>query len=285
MQPSAQLIADIFATLNGACIGTVRTALSWIVLPKFINELYHRDIMHMIQGNDKCFPTLPRIQDDKVWDCEMILDYFRTQPKNKLLSVLDLGKKTVMLLLLATGRHNVDLTSLSLLHFKRFENHIKLTVSRLCKTYKKAYFLNQSITLDKHEEEIICPICALNTCIAKTRHLHTTQNIIIITCPPYTGTTSATISRWAKDVMKAAGVDMSMFTPYSTRLQPHPKLLKILNHLELQWRWANGKQQTHFTNTTCARWHISTGMTKQSPSTGTPCGKPCSCVYHRTWWH
>ena len=147
----------------------------------------------------------------------MVLDYFRTLPSNKDLSIPLLAKKTVMLLMLATACHQVDIAALSLLHMHQLNDKILLNIPRACKTYKHAFFMNQMITLEHFDDKKVCCMRALQKYLSKTRKLRNSQTIFITTNPPFKGASSQTLRCWIRDSLTAAGVDMRIFNLYSTR--------------------------------------------------------------------
>ena len=147
----------------------------------------------------------------------MVLDYFRTLPENKHLSIPLLTKKTVTLMMLATARRQVDIAALSLLHMRQLNDKILLNIPRACKTYNRAFFMNQMIMLERFEDSKVCPMRALKKYLSWTCKLRNSQTIFITTNPPFKGASSQTLRRWIRDTLTAAGVNMRIFNPYSTR--------------------------------------------------------------------
>ena len=177
----------------------------------------NRNVNALIHGDERKNPVLPALKSDYIWDPEMVLDYFRALPDNKDMSIALLAKKTVTLLMLATARRQVDIAALSLLHMRQLKDKMLLNIPRACKTYKRAFFMNQMITLERFEDKKVCPMRALKRYISKTRKLRASQNIFITSNPPFKGASSQTLRRWIRDMLTAAGVDMRIFNPYSTR--------------------------------------------------------------------
>ena len=57
----------------------------------------------------------------------------------------------------------------------------------------------------------------LNVYLKKTEQLRSRSDLFIITQKPYSAATKATIAAWIKLGLKLAGIDLSLFTPHSTR--------------------------------------------------------------------
>ena len=216
LRPSVPVICEFSHSVKGSCFKKVRTAISWIIDSKYKENFCDQDVAALIHGEERSNPVLPALKTDYVWDPEMVLDYFRSLPQNKHLSIPLLGKKTVTLIMLATARRQVDIAALSLLHMRQLSDKILLNIPHACKTYKCAFFMNQMITLEKFDDSKVCAVRALKKYLSKTRKLRNSQTIFITQNPPYKGATSQTLRRWIRDSLTAAGVDMRIFNPYST---------------------------------------------------------------------
>ena len=77
----------------------------------------------------------------------------------------------------------------------------------------------------------------------RTKHLRCSNYLMITTVKPYKAASPATISRWVKSVLKAAGLG-NTFKPHSTRAASTSKA----NHLGVSWQtildaggWSNAK--------------------------------------------
>ena len=138
-------------------------------------------------------------------------------PKNTTLTLPQLTAKCVMLFLLASARRLIDIANLTLDCFHNNGQAITFVIPHACKTYKKQYYMNQKMCLECHSEENMCPVQAIRTYIMCTARIRTTKTLFIITKSPYSAATVATVSRWAAGVLKDTGVDMSLFSPHTTR--------------------------------------------------------------------
>ena len=69
------------------------------------------------------------------------------------------------------------------------------------------------------DDAMLCPTACLDVYITRTKELRqSSEQPLLITLPrPYHGASTATISRWIKDILKLCGVDTSYFKAHSTR--------------------------------------------------------------------
>ena len=97
-------------------------------------------------------PLLPAIpQDSEVWNIDQVLLYLKHWKPYQQLSQLELSKKTLMLLLLSTGRRKIDITHLSLGNMKRTAEKFVFALTAPSKNFTRNYhrcqFFEESIFL------------------------------------------------------------------------------------------------------------------------------------------
>ena len=193
MRPTAPDITEFFTTIPGMNMTQIRTAITWTVLESHKELFFTRNVNAMLHGDERAHPVLPALKSQEIWDPDMVLDYFKTRPDNSDLSLPELSRKTVTLLMLATARCQIDIASLSLLHMNKYETKLLLNIPRACKTYKRAYFMNQMVTIEQFEDKKVCPMRALKKYISKTCKIRKSQNIFITTTPPYKAANTKTV--------------------------------------------------------------------------------------------
>ena len=71
------------------------------------------------------------------------------------------------------------------------------------------------------EDEIICPVATLKVYLDRTEKLCSVgedgSNLFIAVRKPHKSVTSATISRWMRNLMAESGIDVDQFKPHSVR--------------------------------------------------------------------
>ena len=76
----------------------------------------------------------PHVKPRDTWDVNKVLDYWKKQPENKKLDLLELAKKTVIVTLLSTMWRKNELLSLTLDQVYYFLNRVVFLLAELSKT-------------------------------------------------------------------------------------------------------------------------------------------------------
>lgn len=97
------------------------------------------------------------------------------------------------------------------------DNYIKIRIGDLLKQSKpNKHLAEMYIEAYKHNQSI-CVVEVLKTYLNKTIDKRMDPKLFIITQKPYTAASKSTIAAWIKLGLKLAGIDLSIFTPHSTR--------------------------------------------------------------------
>ena len=73
------------------------------------------------------------------------------------------------------------------------------------------------LVLPKYTVNNMCAVATLNEYINRTSSLRSDQYLFISLVKPHKRVSKNTIARWIKNVLRLAGIDMSMYTAHSTR--------------------------------------------------------------------
>ena len=178
-----------------------------ISITRYIKEYFHEH-------------PLPAKEQKKTWDINKVLRYYKKGPENRYLPLNKLAKKAAMLILLSTMRRKNELLLLNLDKVS-FKPHLaRFTLTGLPKTYTLYHRVEslRFLTVRSYPKEPkICPLKALTCYMLKTRSVRATRQLFISNNPPYGKIAPMTLKRWILDVMTAAGVNTSVYGPYSTR--------------------------------------------------------------------
>ena len=209
--------------------GIVST-LKWVVDPSHHHILDHVYVKRYIAGYFNTHPPPPK-PPRTTWDIQHVLDYWAQQPDNHALDLLQLGKKTAMLFLLSTCRRKNELLMLSTDHMYFFPQRITFVLTGLPKTctHKSTakdarYFTVKQFAHSGNRK--LCPVRALATYLLKTKNVRSTDKLFITSTPPFSEVKPMTLNRWITSSMKDAGVDVSQYTPYTTRHASASKALQ-----------------------------------------------------------
>ena len=195
-------------------------AMKWVVNSSHHQVLGHVYVKRFFAGYFNTHPPPPK-PPRTTWGIQMVLDFWSKQPDNHLLDLLQLAKKTVMLILLSTCRRKNKLLMLSIDHMYFFPQRVTFVLTGLPKTFtqrtpsQKYRYL--TIKQFPHNENYkLCPVRALAMYLLKTKNIRKTDKLFITSCPPYNPIATMTLNRWITTSMKEAGVDVLQYTPYTT---------------------------------------------------------------------
>ena len=119
VHPNLPESADFFAHLlqetefKQDTLISIRASLGWVLDEESTKYLSSKHISKIIHAAHLNRPSLPRLKAN-IWNPEVVLDLLKTWQDTDLLDLMDLSRKTVTLIALATMRRIVDLTRISL---------------------------------------------------------------------------------------------------------------------------------------------------------------------------
>lgn len=207
---------------NGAKYGTLnsfRSALS-IILGKEISTNDY--VSRFLKGVFRLRPNLPKYKNS--WDPNMVLSYVSGQFPNETLKLDIITKKLVTLLALSTGQRvqTLSLIKMDNIHFD--ESGVNIVIDEIIKTSAPNKANPKLIIPFYHDNPGICPAKALTVYIEKTRELrklassaNSVDKLILTAKQPFRNASAQTISRWIKQVLKASGIDVTLYGSHSTR--------------------------------------------------------------------
>jgi hypothetical protein len=161
-------------------------------------------------------PALPRNQ--VTWDTNIVLDYLRKLSPVAKLTLSQLTKKVVTLLALLSGQrgqglHLLDTRNITIEHGK-----VKLRYGDLTKTSRPGKHQGEITLCGYAPDRRLCIVTVLKEYIDRTEKLRGGHSpLFIAISKPHRPVSRDTVSRWIKYTLTAAGIDMSIFTPHSTR--------------------------------------------------------------------
>ena len=97
-------------------------------------------------------------------------------------------------------------------------NFIKIRIGELLKQTKVGQHLTELYIEEYKQDKAICVVEAFHAYVEKTKMLRGDYSQLFIGLQkPHTPVTKSTLARWIKAVLVSSGIDMSMYTPHSTR--------------------------------------------------------------------
>ena len=243
LQPTEIQVANFLSScfdrgLGYSAIKVARAAVSSIILFDYSQSKILKRLMKGV------FQKRPQLVRTMTWDVGVVLKYLRTKFPAKKLSIRELTIKTALLLILAMSQrqqalHLLDARNIQIKYDRRiinFGDPLKITGPN----FHQGEIQVLSYPVDKR----ICPVWYVKKYLERTNPYRNHNNVFLITMKPFTPATKSTISGWIRKGLSLAGIDMTIFTPHSTRAATASKMKKanisistIVN--TAGWRTAN----------------------------------------------
>ena len=147
-----------------------------------------------------------------------ITGYLKTLFPLDQLSLKSLILKTAMLCALSSALREQTLCALDI----KSGNSLSLSVSERLKTSRPGKSTRKLEFLSLLEDNSSCPVATLTECMSRTEGLRKSASseetrLFISFIKPHKAMSTATVARWRKSVLSAAGIDTSVFKPHSVR--------------------------------------------------------------------
>ena len=98
------------------------------------------------------------------------------------------------------------------------KNVVIIRIGDLLKTSTQKFHLGE-IEFPSYHDKTICPMEVLKCYVDLTKDIRGDLTGLFITITKsYRKTSKDTLSRWVEGILKEAGIDMKIFSPYSTRI-------------------------------------------------------------------
>ena len=159
---------------------------------------------------------MPRYSE--TWDVNVVLDYLSGlgQPDEQDLKMLTY--KTVMLLTLLTGQRRQTLHALDITTMDLNPEKCTFVINSLLKTSRPGKHLAPIEVQAYKLEKKLCPVAHIAEYIKRTKGLPGDQHKFFISYQkPHKEVSAYTVSRWLKNILELAGVNISKLGAHSTR--------------------------------------------------------------------
>ena len=152
-------------------------------------------------------PSLPK--RSFTWDAGAVVRYLRSlTPK----SLLNISRKLASLLAILCGQRGREILSvMDMPNTTVEENFLIIRIGDQLKTTGIKFHMGE-IKFPVYENANVCPVKLFKQYIDVTKSLRGST-----TSKPYGQASKDTPARWIKSVLHDAGIDMTIFTPHSTR--------------------------------------------------------------------
>ncbi|CAK1601399.1 unnamed protein product [Parnassius mnemosyne] len=202
---------------NGASYGSINSHRSALSLLLGNNIGSDERIKRLLKGIYRQKPSLPKYTS--TWDPKTVLDYVSKWYPNNNISLTKLTKKMTILFALCTSHRVQTLSLIRISNIIRSPSGAKIFITDIIKTSAPNQEHPVLFLPYFAENPSICPARTLDDYLIVTSRLRPegTDNLLLTHKKPYKKASSQTISRWIKQTLAESGVDVTIFTAYSTR--------------------------------------------------------------------
>ena len=199
-------------------VNSARSALSAILIMNNGQQFGEMNLVkQFMKGVYNLRPPNPRYTE--VWDPDQVLRLLKKWSPAKSLSLKLLSWKLVMLILLTTGQRGQIITALNVERMEVTASKIVFEIKNSdIKQGRLGYKLRpvclQSFPADKR----LCVRHYMMEYLKKTLEIRgKTKQVFLTTVKPYGPVSRDSVSRWVKEVLKRAGINVKKFKAGSTR--------------------------------------------------------------------
>lgn len=197
-------------------INSIRSAISAVAIiggkPAGQHPLVSRFMKAVFQER----PSLPRYHS--TWDPDLVLSYIKGLGQNDSLSTIQLSRKLTMLMLLLSGQRSQVLHFLDIRNMTVSETSVSFRIGDLLKTSRPGDHVSEIVFPAYAPDSRLCVRTAVVSYLDRTSASRgSTTGLFLTTVPPIRLASQDTLRRWTRDVMQAAGIDLSIFSPHSIR--------------------------------------------------------------------
>ena len=204
--------------LGYSAINTARSALSTMASTDSGQPVgKHPLVIRLLKGVFQSRPTLPRCS--VTWDTDTALKHLRKLSPVRELSLKQLTLKLVVLIALLSGQRIQSIHLLDTRNMSKSKSGYKFRIGDLVKTSRPGNHVAEICFPAYPPDRRLCVVTVLNEYLERTRDIRQGQTSLLISYrKPHKRVSKDTIARWIKTVLLNAGIDMSIFTPHSTRV-------------------------------------------------------------------
>lgn len=207
----------IFETGVGySALGTARSALSTFLVCEGRPVGEHPLVCRFMKGVFVIRPSFPRYQ--VIWDVKQVFKVLRKMHPPESLSLKDLTLKLVTMLALLAGQRHQTLKFLDIFNMSITADCLKFRIVDILKHTRPGHHIPELVFPAYEVEDCLCPVTYALYYLRVTKLIRMKESRFFISyVKPHKAVCTNTISRWIKFILVRAKIDMSIFTPYSTR--------------------------------------------------------------------
>ncbi|XP_046973893.1 uncharacterized protein LOC124540411 [Vanessa cardui] len=202
---------------KGGSYGTINTHRSALSLLIGGNLGSDDQIKRLMKGIYKKKPSIPKYRG--TWDPQLVLNFISKWFPNRNLPLEKITKKLCVLLAICTGHRVQTLSLIKISNINKCADSLQIPITEVIKT--SAAGRDQPVLILPYfrENPSICPSTTLNDYVSVTSDIRVDneESLFITYKKPHRKASSQSLSRWIKQTLAEAGVDVSVFSAHSTR--------------------------------------------------------------------
>ena len=221
IQPSINQILEFLYQQYSLGIGysalnTARSALSCFISINNVPVGQIPIICRFMKGVFNERPALPKY--DVTWDVNIVLHYLKSLSPVNTIPMKLLSHKLAMLLILLSGQRGQTVHLLDVRNMTLSQGYAKFTIGDKIKTTRPGRHVAELAFRAYAPDRRLCVHTALTAYLARTLDVRGKETKLFLTLKsPHKGISRDTLRRWLRDALCNAGIDLTIFSPHSTR--------------------------------------------------------------------
>ena len=243
-----EFLTDLYSNgchYSGLC--AARSALTSLVhIEDGPSVTAHPLINRFLKGIFNMHPPKPRYVE--IWDVDKVLAFFNTKDHNDKLSFKELCTKTVTLLMILGANRKNAFSTFSIDDIKTDESKCIICPTKVMKHSRPGLKPEPMIFHRYQLNKKLCIVSCIEHYLFQRKKLVPVDNkaFIVTYGKPHKPASADTISRWIKDTLKDAGINVDVFTSHSCRSASTSKALSVGVPLHEILKRANWSQAETF---------------------------------------
>ena len=209
----------------------------------------HPLISRFVKGIYNLHP--PTAKYSNIWDISIMLDYYTKSKENNELTLKELTMKFVMLLMILGGRRKQAIVAIEIENVIITEDKLLLLPNKTLKHSKPGRPLECLSYKRFMENTNLCVVHCAEEYLKRRKLLVNgdTHKLLITYGKPHREASSDTVSRWIKNELSNAGIDINIYKAHSCRAATASKAKDIgvpINEILKQGCWRRSNTFTKY---------------------------------------
>ena len=228
------LVSLYKAGLGYSAVNTARSALSSLLILENNKKFGdHPLIVRCMKAIFELKPSLPKYNE--IWDVRVVLDYLKTFGASSALPLKELTLKLTMWPCLTTNQRGQTIHKFDINYIQDLNDRYRISVYEKLKQTKPGRHLEPIELLAFPEDKELCVLQHLREYIHRTDPLRKDHSQLLLSyVKPLRPVARDTVSRWVKQVLQSAGIDITKYSAHSCRAASTSNVkVKGLNFAEI----------------------------------------------------